>query len=839
MAAPLALRFAARELRGGLTGFRVFIAALALGVGAIAAVGSLSASVVTELQNNARAMLGGDVEVSLTARQADDSELAFFGAQADRVSTVRDVRSMARSPAGAVMLVELKGVDEVYPLFGDMALTPVLALADALGNRDGVAGAVAEPELFSRLRLEIGDRVVLGDIEVELRAIIGVEPDRTAGAMALGPRLMVTAETLDATGLVRLGSLVETKYRFALDAATDPGVWLDGLNAAFPQAGWRATEYTSAQPALQTFVDRLSTFLTLVGLTALVIGGVGVGNAVRSYLAGKTATIATFKALGASGGLVFKIYFWQVAALAAIGIVLGLVAGALAPLIVGPLIGEALPVAPGFSLHWLPLGLAAAYGVLTATAFALWPLAQAREIPASGLFRAIVRPAPRLPRPRYVALTAAAILALVALAVFGTGDPWLGAWFAAGAAAGLAGFRLAASAVIRVIMALPRSRRPALRLALASLTRPGAPTGNVVMSLGLGLSVLVAVALLDANITRQITEQMPNQAPAFFFIDIQPDQVADFDAAVLAVPGVIELDRMPTLRGRVVGINGAPIGLNTGEHEGHWFVHSEIGFTYAEDMTPGTVLTDGQWWPASYDGPPAISLDSSVAHEMEIAVGDTVTFNILGREIKAEVANLRRVDWQAMGINFSVIFAPGALENAPQIHMAAAVVAANAEGAVFEAVTGQFANITAVRVRDVIERATGLLDKISAAVRAISALTLAAGVLVLAGAIAAGRRSRVYDSVILKVLGARRSEVLRVHLLEFGVLGLITGVLAAAAGTLAAWAVVRLAMDADWLLDIPAVIGSAGGGMVLVVILGLAGTWRILGQKPAPVLRTT
>ena len=385
MAAPLALRFASRELRGGLTGFRVFIAALVSGVGAIAAVGSLSASVVTELQNNARAMLGGDVEVSLTARLADRRRVGLFPAPKRTGSAPSATCGpWLAAPAGAVMLVDLKGVDEVYPLFGAMALTPVLQLAEALGTRDGVAGAVAEPELFSRLRLEIGDRVVLGDIEVELRAIIGVEPDRTAGAMALGPRLMVTAETLDATGLVRLGSLVETKYRFALDAATDPGVWLDGLNAAFPQAGWRATEYTSAQPALQTFVDRLSTFLTLVGLTALVIGGVGVGNAVRSYLGGKTATIATLKALGASGGLVFKIYFWQVAALAAIGIVLGLVAGALAPLIVGPLIGEALSVAPGFSLHWLALGLAAAYGVLTATAFALCPWPRPGKFPPPG-----------------------------------------------------------------------------------------------------------------------------------------------------------------------------------------------------------------------------------------------------------------------------------------------------------------------------------------------------------------------------------------------------------------------------------------------------------------------
>ena len=836
---PLALRLAARELRGGLTGFRVFIASLALGVGAIAAVGSLSASVITELQNNARAMLGGDAEVNLTARAADDAELSYFLSTADKVSTVRDLRSMARNTDGTVMLVELKGVDDLYPLFGQMALTPSQDIAAALAIRDGVPGAAAEAELFSRLGLAIGDRVVIGNVDVELRAVIGIEPDRTARVMALGPRLMVSTETLDASGLVRTGSLVETKYRFALDPAADPAVWLEDLNAAFPKAGWRVSEYTLPQPALQTFVDRLGTFLTLVGLTALVIGGSGVGNAVRSYLAEKTATIATLKSLGASGGLVFQIYFWQVAALAAIGIVLGLVAGALTPLVVTPLIGDALPVAPGFSLYWLPLGLAAAYGGLTATAFALWPLAQAREVPAAGLFRAIVSPSRRWPRPRYVILTVAAILALIGLGVFGTGNPWLGAWFAAAAVGGLVGFRIIAYAVMATIMALPRVRRPSMRLALASLTRPGAPTGNVMMSLGLGLSVLVTVALLDANLTRQITEQLPDQAPAFFFIDIQPDQVAAFDATVLAVPGVIELKRLPTLRGRAVAINGTPTGTNTGEHHGHWFVHSELGFTYAEAMAEGTVLTDGQWWPVGYDGPPAISLDSSVAEQMAIAVGDTVTFNILGRDIVAQVANLRRVDWQAMGINFSVIFAPGALENAPQIHVASAVVDPEAEDAVFDAVTGQFTNITAVRVRDVIERATGILEKISAAVRAISSLTLGAGVLVLAGAIAAGRRGRIYDSVILKVLGARRFDVLRVHLLEFAVLGLITGVVAAATGTLAAWAVLRFAMEGDWLVDIPAIIGSAGGGMILVVILGLAGTWRILGQKSAPVLRMT
>ena len=824
-------------MRGGLTGFRVFVAALALGVGAIAAVGSLSASVVGGLESNARAMLGGDAEVRLTARRANADEFAYFGGRSLAVSTVREMRAMTRNDAGRTMLVELKGIDGAYPLYGAVELAPAMPLAEAIGVRDGVAGAVAEPALLARLGVSVGDTLVLGDLEVQLRAVIDLEPDRTAGVFSLGPRLMVSAETLDATGLVRLGSLIETRYRMALAPADDSRAWIESLNVAFPQAGWRATDFTSAQPAVETFIGRLATFLTLVGLTALVIGGVGVGNATHSYLAGKTETIATLKSLGASGGLVFQIYFWQVAALALLGILLGLAAGAVAPLLVAPLIGDALPITPGFSLHPAPLALAAAYGGLTALAFALWPLARAREIPAAGLFRAITDPGRGLPRLRYVLVTVAAALALVGLAVFGSGDPRLGAWFVVAAAGSLAGFRLAAAALVRAVSALPRPRHITLRLAVASLVRPGAPTANVMMSLGVGLSVLVGVALLDANLTRQVTEQMPGQAPAFFFIDIQPDQTQAFDAAVTAVPGVIELDRLPTLRGRVAAINGIAAGTNTGAHTGHWFLHSEIGFTYARDMEPGTVLAEGAWWPASYTGPPAISLDASVATQLGITLGDTVTFNILGREIEAEVVNLRRVDWEGMGLNFSVIFAPGALEDAPQIHMAAAVVEPFAEDAVFDAVTDQFANITTIRVRDVIERATGLLETIGAAVRSISALTIAAGVLVLAGAIAAGRRGRVYDSVILKVLGARRADVLRAHVAEFAILGLITAAMAAVAGSVAAWAVVRFAMEADWQFDAIAVGTAAAGGMALVVALGLAGTWRILGQKVAPVLR--
>ncbi len=835
MIAPLSLRLAARELRGGVRGFRVFVAVLVLGVSIIAAVGSLSASLVGGLRENARALLGGDVEVDLSTGAATAEQLAYFRAQAIEVSAIRDLRAMVRPPAGATLpaLVEMKAVDAAYPLYGEVKLDPPQALQEALAD----GGAVAERELFDRMGLSVGDRILVGEATFVLRARITEEPDRTAGPFSLGPRLMIADRELQATGLVQVGSLIDHEYRLRLAPETDVVAWSAALNAAFPDGGWRLRNYTAAQPQVQRFVDRFGAFLILVGLTVLVLGGVGVANAVQNYIQSRTETIATLKCLGAEGGLIFRVYFWQVGALAALGIVFGLAIGALAPLLAPPLIGDAVPVPLTFAIHPGALAMAAAYGALTTAVFALWPLSRAREIPAAGLFRAIVAPARRLPRAPDLALMVVAAVILVLMAIFGAGNPWFAAWFIGGAVAVLIGFRLAAVAVVRVLRALPRPRQPMTRLAVAALTRPGAPTANVMLSLGAGLSVLVSVALLDANITREVASEVPDRVPAFFFIDIQADQAEQFDALLRATPGVESSERVPTLRGRVASVGGVNAETMRERTGGHWWLRMELTFTYA-GIAPTDPVVAGQWWPADYSGPALISLDSEVARELGIVVGDAVSFSILGRQIPATVANLRRVDWEGMGLNFSVIFAPGTLERAPQTHVGSAVVAPAAETAVFAAVSSAMPSVTIIRVRDLIERVTGLIEQIGTAVRGVSVLTIAAGVLVLAGAVAAGRRQRLYDSVILKVLGATRADVLRATLLEYAILGALTAVLAAAAGTLAAWGTVTFLMEMDFGFAFLPVAQAAAGGLVLVVLLGLAGTWTVLSQRPAPVLRS-
>ena len=833
----LSLRFALRELRGGLAGFRVFLAILALGVGIIAAVGSLAASLTAGIEANARAMLGGDVEIRLDARPATDEELAYFAATSEAASAVRELHAMVRDEDGAA-LVELKGVDGAYPLYGEVRLESSEPLRQALEVRDGVAGVVAERELLSRLGIHVGERIALGGATFELRGVLAEEPDRTASAFSLGPRVMVADDALADTGLVVLGSLVDYDYRVRLAEGADAGAWAEGLDAAFPESAWRVRPYDRGQPAVQRFVDRFAAFLALVGLTVLVIGGVGVANAVQSYLSTRTETIATLKCLGADGGFVFAVYAGQVGLLAAVGIVIGLVAGTFAPLLAPPLIGDSLPVALTFGVYPGALALSAAYGLLTAVVFALWPLARAREIPAAGLFRALVSPPAAWPRPAYLAMLAAAVAALVLLAVFGGGNPIFAAWFVGGTAVAMVGFRLLAWTVVRALAVLPRSQNAIVRLALSGLVRPGAPTANIVLSLGVGLSVLIAVAQLDGNLVRQVQEEVLERAPAFFFIGIPPGEAAAFDQVVGAVPGVDQVVRVPTLRGRTATVNGVPAGEVRSAFGGHWFLHSEIGFTYAAAMPDGTALTAGEWWPEDYTGLPILSLDAETANEVGIEIGDTLAFTILGREVSGTVANLRRVEWESMGLNFAVIFAPGALEDAPQTHVASVTVDEAAEDVLFRTATQAFPNITAIRVREVLEGVTGMIAQIGVAVRAVALLTVAAGVLVLAGAIAAGRRARLYDSVVLKVLGATRGDVLRANLLEYAVLGAVTAAVALAVGTAAAWATMRFVMETEFHFAAVGALGAAAGGAVLVTVLGLAGTWRLLGLRPAPVLRT-
>jgi putative ABC transport system permease protein len=832
-----ALRLAGRELRGGIRGLRVFLACLILGAAAIAAVGSLAASVAAGIKADARGLLGGDVEARLSYRPAGAVERAFLG-QSGAVSEVATMRAMARSiDGGRRSLIELKAVDNAYPLYGEVELTPALPLGEALARRDGRFGAAVDPALLARLGLAAGAEIKIGEAVLQIRAAIAREPDGAAGGLALGPRVLISAAARAETGLVRPGALVAYHYRLRLPAEEDAAAWAASARARFPEAGWRLRTFDEASPGLQRLVNRVALFLSLVGLTTLLVGGVGIGNAVAGYLAGKTETIATLKCLGAPTRLVFAAYLAQILALTVVGIVAALALGALAPAAAAPFLAGVLPVSLRLGLYPGPLALAALFGLLTTLVFSLGPLAAIGRIPPGALFRAVVERPRRRASPPALAVTAVFALALAALAVWSAQDRALAAWFVGGAVAAFALFRAAGGAIVRLAGKLRRPKWPMLRLALANLHRPGSPTPQIVLSLGIGLAVLTVVALVEGNLAREIETRLPAEAPAFFFIDIQPDQLAGFERIVAAAPGA-RFAEVPMLRGRITRLNGVPVEEARVAPEAQWALRSDRGLTYSTSPPKGSRLVAGEWWPPDYSGPPLVSFDAALARGMGLVVGDTLGVDLLGREITARIANLRAIDWERIGINFAMVFAPGTLEKAPQTHLAAVWLPPAGEDAIVRQVTERFPNVSAIHVREALAAVDRIVGMIGSAVWLTALATLAAGILVLGGAIAAGHRRRVYDAVVLKVLGATRGAIAGAFLIEHALLGVFSALVGGAVGAVAAYFLVTQLMRLDWVLLPWPVVGMLASAMALTLVMGFAGTWRALGAKAAPYLRS-
>ena len=840
----LPLQYALREMRGGLRGFYVFIACIALGSMAIAGVGSLAGSLASGLAREGQVILGGDLAFTLIQREVKPDERAFLQDHG-KLSSAATLRAMARDPGGKATLVELKAVDGDYPLFGAVTLDPPAPLADTLAQRDGSFGAAADPVLLARLGVKPGARLSIGNANFEIRAALTNEPDKLAGGIGFGPRLLVSEDALRATGLVQPGSLVRWHYRLRLPQsdATDAAAKAvtAQARAALPEAGWDIRNRTNASPQLERNVERFTQFLTIVGLTALLVGGVGVGNAVKSHLDRRREVIATLKALGASGRRVFAVYLTQVLLLALIGGVIGVALGAILPFLISWTFGAIIPLPLVPSLHPGELLLALVYGLLTALAFALWPLGRAHDVPVGALFRDAVTTRPGRPRKTYMALTALAVLALAAVAVGLAYDRRVAIIYVAVAAGVFVTLRLVASLLMAAARHAPRARSTVLRMAVANIHRPSALTPTIVLSLGLGIALLVTVIEIDGNLRQQFAAELPAKAPSFYFLDIPADQAARFDSFVRSQAPGAALEEVPMLRGRIVSANGIPAEKLKPKDEAAWVLQSDRGITYGGDIPNGSRLVEGKWWGADYDGPPLVSFEKKIADGLGLKLGDPITVNVLGRNITTHIANLRTVDWQSLGINFVMVFSPNAFRGAPATHLATLTYANGStpaqEADVIRSVADEFPMLTTVRVKEALEAVGAIVANLVLAIRGASALTLLVAALVLGGALAAGHRHKVYDAVILKTLGATRKRLLSAYTIEYMLLGGATAVFGVLSGSLAGWLIVTDLMHLKFTWQPWPAFAAAGLAVVVTVALGLAGTFKALGQKPAPVLR--
>jgi len=724
---------------------------------------------------------------------------------------------------------------------GTLEIDPPQPLDRALAEAGGAYGALADPTLADRLGLKPGDRFEIGAVPLILTGLIEREPDALATGIGFGPRLMVSLDALHASQLLQPGSLVRWHYRVRLNQPAQLGPFVDSVKAGAPQAGFELRTRDAAAPRLEDNIERFTQYLTLVGLTALLVGGVGVANAVKSHLDAKRGVIATFKSLGAPGGTVFAIYLVEVGLIAAIGIFIGLVIGAALPFAANAAFGYLLPIPIEPSIQPAALALAVAYGALIALAFALWPLGLSHDVPVSALFRDDIETGRRRPRRTYLVLTGVAVAALALLAVAASEERRIAIYYLVAAALVLVTLRLVGVGIMALARRLPRPRSTVARLALANIHRPAALTPTIVLSLGLGLTLLVTLSLIDRSLTRELSSRLPEEAPSFYFLDIQSGDSDRFAQFLKAKAPQGSVDIVPMLRGRLIMLGERPVESITPPPDFAWVLSSDRGITYSAQVPEGSTLTAGEWWPPDYAGPPLVSFEREIAEAFGLGIGDSITVNVLGRPITARIANLRDVEWERLAINFVMVFSPSTFAGAP--HTALATLAFPGGGNVGEertvarAVAADFPAVTAVRVKEALAQIGEIAGQLLMAIRGASLVTLLSSVLVLAGALAAGQHHRVYDAVILKTLGATRARLVAAYALEYAALGVVTALVAVGAGTVAAYVVTTQVMKLAFAWSAGAALGAVAVALVLTVGFGLIGTWRALGQKPARILR--
>jgi putative ABC transport system permease protein len=828
------LLYAARNLRSGLKGFYILLTCLTLGVGSIAIIGSLTSAIERGLAEQGQPLLGGDLQFTLVQREATATELAYVQSTG-KVSRVAAMRAMATAGTQST-LVEVKAVDAAYPLYGTLNTSAALDLQ----SKESVPLVAVDPLLLGRLNLKLGDQIKIGSATLKVTATILAEPDRISDGFILGPRVLMSHQALEATGLIQPGSLVTWNYRVKflegsnLDAAKQV---ITEAEKQFPDAGWRIRATDNAAGGAERFVERLGYFMTLVALAALVVGGAGIANAVAAFVTRRMTAIATLRCLGLSTRDVFGLYLTEIVLVGCIGIAIALVVGAASPFLLQYFAGDILPLPVATSIQWVPLARAAVLGFLVLLAFAVLPLARITMVRGNQLFRSHTTLSSAPLSWAWVSVAALFLGLAATLVVFTSENQWITISYLAGLAGSFVALSVLSMGLLKAIQFLPQPRNILLRHGLTSLYRPGASSFSIILALGLGLSLFVTLALTDRTLTNELKSGLPAEAPAFFFLDVQNKDLPAFRAELEKQAGVARVGNAPMLRGRITSVKGIAADQVIPKAGSEWALRGDRGLTYAETLPQGSELMAGKWWATDYAGPPLVSLVDDIAEGLDLKIGDKIKVNVLGREIEAEVASLRRVNWRSMGINFVMVFSPNALKAAPHSHVVTVAMDGGDEAVLLNHMAVAFPSATAVRVKDALDTVGKLLGQMLAAVRGANGLTLLTGILVLAGAMASGLATRSYETVVLKTYGATRRQLLLAFIVEYGALGLVAAIFGIVTGTLGAWYLAQFILEMSWSFSWPTAILTAIAAMVLSIAAGLLVTARALSAKPSTYLR--
>jgi putative ABC transport system permease protein len=828
----ISLAWSLRDIRSGFRAFYLALICLVIGLASITTVQVVASSILQSIEKNSRTILGADWVVRQIYNPIGEREHQWIKEKGAKISETIEMRPMLINPkTGDTVLVELKVVDEIYPLYGEVTIASGQNFKNKIGK-----GLILDPSLQERLQVSEGQNVQLGSQEIPVADWIVNEPDRAgSGRFGLAPRVIISRNYFKQTELEKPGSLISYDTRVQWTGKEIPSA--EDFQSDFPDATWRLTTSENASPQIQRFVRNLLQFMTLVGLSALLIGGIGVANGLGIFFEKRLTSIAIYKMIGVPQQMLRQIYGFQIAMMTAIGVFIGVGIGALLPLVGLSFIREMLPFPITIAYSFESLAAPALFGILITWIFALWPFGKAELTSPLLLFRQGLPDGVKRPAFDIVVIMITLVVCLSGFIFITAVDQRFALFFIIGAFTCFIVFWGIGFFIRKVTGKMAGRMSLVSRLALTNLGGPRSATILTLVSIGIGLTVLGGITLIDRNMRGILTERMPVDAPSFFFLDIQPHQKPDFQAMIENWPTTRKLVMTPNLRGRIVSVNGVKAEEALIDQRERWLLQNDRGFTYLAKQPDHSTVTSGEWWPENYQGPPLISVVDDVERGFGIKVGDQVTVNILGRDITAKVANVREVNWTSFTINFAITFAPGVLDKAPHNWLATVIAPVEDEAALQKQISRQFPNISMVRVSEAVKSIQTILSQMVAAVRIMAILALVTGVFVLAGALISTRIQRSYDIVILKVLGMSRRQMLKGLGIEFIILGLTASLIAALLAIGISWGVLEPLMDLGWIFYPLLTAGIIFCGLFIIFITGLWTMWSILNASAGNFLR--
>lgn len=834
----IAYKLAKSEVRHGWRHFAVFLACLVLGVAIMASIHSFGAIIQNSFKTEAQSLLGGDLEIRIRGVAATDEQRRFID-KYGKVSYVSNLRSMLHFD-DAHTLVEVKGVDSSYPLLGKLQFQEDIPKEEVFKNN----GIAVDKILLSQMGLKIGDEVKIGAGSYTVRATLKTEPDRSVQIFSFGPRVMMSHASLEVSQLVSTFSLVEHRYRVVVPKNVTADeiykeVVQNELNNRFPENSWRTSLGTDANTMIKRFLTQLLSFMTLSSLATFLIAGIGIGSSVRSYLQKKSQTIAVLKVQGASRKIVFTTYALVVAFLVIMGGVLGSAISMVITTSFMPMIAEILPSIKGQSgIHIPSLLLSVWYGFLVAYLFSITALLSAVNIRPSLLFRS---------KTGILSFrkdnVVCAVIAIFSLLLIGTllvnSDDKI---FMSGSIIIIFlsfGLFYLCGIFIKYLAQKIHVKTPWLKLALGNIYRPGSTSGTVIYAIGISLTVLIALTLTEANFQNRIQRLMEEKAPSLFIIDIQPHQKEGLEQLLFKYAEADQIMLYPMSRGRIIKINGKPVSEVNVSEDIDWAVRGDRGLSYSAKPPENANIIKGAWWEEDYKGKPLLSVDVRFLEGMGIDIGDTMTVSILGKEITAEITSAREIDYSTFQLNFAMILSPGVIEKFPRTSLATIHLDKNSnkEFELASRIAQEFPGATAIRTKEVVDLVHTMMTHIATALKITVAISLFAGLLVLTSALTATIEQRMYDVAILKVLGARRSDILKSCTVEWMILALATSLIASCIGTLSAYFINARLRNTEFLVMPEVTISTVALCIVIIWLIGYAGNRRLFNFRVAGLLR--